>query len=303
MTALGSGTSVSRRALLRATGGAVGLSAVGTAGATDDDELFPDCPDATREPHAVLCETATMAACADAHPETLRLRSQVERTLGRRFPTVGSLLRQGYLPYFDVLRDDPLGYSHWLNPDYIGNGSLVDPDRPEAVLVDNRWWRPIGAMFVATDRGEPVAQVRPVYGDGDEACSPWHHHVGVPGRFAWWVYEKARAVQRAGDGATTVPFPCRTPCMMHVWTYPNPDGVYSHHPPPPENRGGRPAEPAGFDTDAIPGVDRLDWDCLPDDVVRKAKPERLPMDIDADALADEWREEADERGIFDRLGW
>ncbi|WP_255150810.1 hypothetical protein [Halorarius halobius] len=289
---------LTRRTLLRATGGGLGVAAVGTAaGGT-----VGDCPDATRRPAMRHCETAATAACADGHPETVRLRRRVERSLERRYATVGSLIEQGFVPYFDVLRTETGGYSHWLKPGYIGNGSVVDPERPEAVLVDNRWWRPIGVMFVATDAGEALGEVPTVYEDDDERCSPWHHHVGLPGRFAWWSYEKARAIRRADDGVPTVPFPCRTPCMMHVWTYPNPKGVYAHHPPPQENRGGPPAEDAGFDTWATPGEDVLDWDCLPDDVVEEARPDSLPAAVDASALAEEWRDEVAESGLLDRFG-
>ena len=52
--------------------------------------------------------------------------------------------------------------------------------------------------------------------------------------------------------------------MMHVWTFPHPESVYAHGAPPQENRGGPPAEPAGFETDATPGEDRLSWKVLPD---------------------------------------
>lgn len=294
---------VTRRAVLRTAGGSLGLAATGTA--TARSWSFGDCPNATRRPAMRPCDEGSTAGCSDDHPETVRLRARVDRALRRRYATVGSLIEQGFVPYFDVLsageRDS---YSHWLKPGYIGNGSLVDPERPEAVLVDNRWWRPIGAMFVATDRGEAVGDVPAVYGDGDDAdrCSPWHHHVGVPGRFAWWTYETVREARRRRGDASSVPFPCRTPCMMHVWTYPNPEGVYAHHPPPQGNRGGPPAAAAGFDTWATPGEDVLDWGCLPDDVVREAKPGSIPIEVDASVLATEWRDEVDDGGLFDRIG-
>jgi hypothetical protein len=60
--------------------------------------------------------------------------------------------------------------------------------------------------------------------------------------------------------------------MLHVWTYPNPKGVYAHDPPPRGNRGGPPAEDPGFETLAVPGEDELGWDALPDDFVSRYKP-------------------------------
>lgn len=61
--------------------------------------------------------------------------------------------------------------------------------------------------------------------------------------------------------------------MMHVWAYPHPEGVYAHGAPPPEYRPGDPANEAGFETDAEPGEDELDWNVLPETVVQRAKPD------------------------------
>lgn len=295
---------VSRRAVLRATGGTVGLPLAGTAradgdedgDAADDGDAGGNCPEATREPSMEPCPGASEDGCDDDHPRTVELRRAVRESLAERYPTVGSLLRQGYLPYFDLARPgEEGGYSHWLNPAYIGDDGTLDPERPESVLVDNEWWRPIGAMFVATDRGDRIETPPAVYG-GDGAdeprCSPWHRHVGLPGRFAWWFYRTVYEDDPVdadlglsvdgGDGPLSVTktasleLPCSTACMLHVWTYPNPDGVYAHGPPPRGNRGGPPAEDPGFDTDAIPGEDELGWDVLPEAVVEGAKPEWTP---------------------------
>ncbi len=283
-----------RRFVHAATGTALGISLVGT-GAADSDESHdhetdgqPDdrrCPKATLEPSMVDCAGATMEGCADDHPETVALQEAVTETLETRYPGIGALLEDDFVPYFDTIGGET-GYSHWLSPEYIGDDQLLDPERPESVLVDNETWRPIGVMFIATVTGEAV---RPpaVYDEGvdddserdtendsedderdgedDEArCSPWHAHAGLPGRFAWWYYQKVY------EGNPQLRLPCRTPCMMHVWAIDHPDGVYAHGAPPTDDRD--PAEPE-IETDADPETDTLEWDTLPDSVTPDRRPE------------------------------
>lgn len=272
---------VSRRTLLRASAGTAALSAVGSARADDGDRTIDlarrfgrDCPDATIEPGTAHCEGASMEGCADDHPATVDLHSAVTDALESRYPDVDALLEAGYKPYFDTLETGDDSWSHWLSPDFIGDGDLLNPERPESVLVDNETWRSIGVMFVATQEG---ASVEPpaVYGDGDAAadrCSPWHAHTGLPGRFAWWFYRQTYE-GAAADG--DLEFPCRTPCMLHVWTVDHPESVYAHDAPPQEDRDVDPAAEPTFDTDAVPGEDDLGWEALPEDAV----PDELPADL------------------------
>ena len=251
------------------------------------------------------CDGASMDGCADDHPETRELREAVRETLEERYPTVGALIDDGFLPYFDSLDRDEGGWSHWLSPDNIDDDGILDPDRPESVLVDNERWEPIGVMFIATRDGETVDPPPAVYEDGDAGevededdsegserdegdgsdgerghkdhgdptrCSPWHYHAGLPGRLAWWYYQEVYANEHE-DGSRRLP--CRTPCMLHVWTVEHPDGVYAHGGPPAEYREGPEADDAGFETDAEPDDDELGWDVLPDELV----PDRLPGDV------------------------
>ncbi|EMA41906.1 hypothetical protein C446_04615 [Halobiforma nitratireducens JCM 10879] len=282
------------------------------------------------------CEGASTAGCADDHPVTVALREAVEETLEQEYPDVGALVDDGFKPYFDTLDRDDDGWSHWLNPAYIGDDAVLDPERPESVLVDNDSWRSIGVMFIATREGEPIAPP-PVYdvdegvawmpeaeadaletneaggqeGNGDEMggeheggdrhepgqeggdehehehehppaddpdrCSPWHYHAGAPGRFAWWFYQQAYEREFA-DGDARVP--CRTPCMMHVWTVDHPAGVYAHGGPPPEYREQPPADDPGLETDARPGEDELDWDVLPEEVTPEERPESISLGLE-----------------------
>ncbi|MFB6169908.1 MAG: hypothetical protein ABEJ06_02065 [Haloarculaceae archaeon] len=222
-------------------GGTVGVSGLGSARAAAGSAADERCPEATVEPSVVPYDDSLHEVCADDDPATASLQADVRRSLESTLPTVGSLLDAGFVPYFDFFTEGTV--SHWLDPESLGDDSVMDPDRPASVLVDHTWWRPIGVMFVATREGEPVDPPPTVYADGDGGdCAPWHAHVGLPSRYAWWKY---RAVYQ-GDWE----FPCRTPWMMHVWRYPHQENVYAHAPP--EDRGGPPAEPPGFETDADP---------------------------------------------------
>ncbi|WP_049912649.1 hypothetical protein [Natrialba hulunbeirensis] len=364
---------ISRRTVLQASGSAAALSVFGTGAASADGAngpgeghaAFERCPDATVRPSMGHCEGASMEGCADDHPVTIELREAVQQTLESEYPDAGALLDAGFKPYFDTLDvADEDGWSHWLNPEFIGDDDVLDPTRPESVLVDNSSWRSIGVMFIATRDGEAVEP--PVvydedgagrdddgdddygahhgdgngegdsyshsHGDGhehengngyghdehgddehgnddhehsddehghddhghdghehdehghddhgdetDTHCSPWHYHAGLPGRFAWWFYQQAYETQFT-DGEKTLP--CRTPCMMHVWTIDHPEGVYAHDAPPAEYREQPPVAEAGFETDADPSTDDLGWDVLPE----QERPAQLPHEIELPLL-------------------
>ncbi|WP_126662654.1 hypothetical protein [Haloterrigena salifodinae] len=289
---------VSRRTLLRASAGTAAFSTVGvgSAGASGSNAAgtpwFDDrCPDATLEPNMGHCVENGIEGCADDHPTTTELRSGVQAVLEEHYPDVGALVDAGYQPYFDTLEREDASYSHWINPEYVGDDAVLDPERPESVLVDDESWRSIGVMFIATRNGEEIDPPA-VYGgeasdaqpaddapigataDPETPCSPWHYHSGLPGRFAWWYYKQAYEHDFA-DG--DIDLPCRTPCMLHVWAIDHPESVYAHNAPPAESREQEPAAEAGFETDAEPGTDELGWDVLPDDL----QPEQRPEDLTA----------------------
>ncbi|WP_252698693.1 hypothetical protein [Natronosalvus vescus] len=283
---------IRRRTLLTVAAGTAGLSASGigtaTANRSEGFRSVSRCPDATIGTDMAPCEGASVDGCADDHPKTMELRERARETIDTRYDTVGKLIDRGFVPYFDVKRPGTSsGWSHWLNPEYIGDHVLLDPDRPESVLVDNELWRPIGLMFIATIDGDPVDVPPTLYtqdgaedgidgtddtDDTDGRCSPWHYHRGLPGRFAWKYYRQVYE-RDYRDGELSIP--CRTPCMMHVWAVPHPDGTHAHGAPPPENRGGPPANDPGFDTDVDPDEEPLGWSVLPDAVV----PDRKPRDL------------------------
>ncbi|SEO56483.1 hypothetical protein SAMN04487948_103255 [Halogranum amylolyticum] len=237
---------VSRRRLLSALGATAGFATVGVGEvrATRSGRDAESCTETTVGPSMVHYNDSIHEVCSDDAPETVAIREAVKTSLADEYPTVGALIDAGYIPYFDFFADG--SWSHWINPEFIGDDSMVDPSRPESVLVDHTWWRPIGVMFMATVEGERRDPPPTVYED-DGACVPWHAHVGLPGRYAWWKYQTVY-----GDVSE---FPCRTPWMMHVWNYPHSESTYAHAAP--EYRGGPPAEDPGFETDADPNEEEL----------------------------------------------
>ena len=275
----GSAAVFSRRAVLRATGAGASVFAVGTASADGDsgNATTDYCAQTTHDPKMVPYVEGGMEACADDHPVTQRLQEGVAMSLEENFPTVGALIDDGYVPYFDFY-SAPEGddISHWINPEYLGNDAILDPARPESIMVDHHWWRPLGVMFIATRDGEEIDPPPAVYepetesgddaaktadGEGTDPCLPWHTHVGFPGRKSWLKY---RAAYDDTWDAIKGGLPCRTPWMLHIWAYEHPEGVYAEGSLPRGSRGGPPAEPAGFQTDAVPGEDDLDRDALLD---------------------------------------
>ena len=198
------------------------------------------------------------AGCDDDHPETQRLRAEVQHSLTHLYPDPAMLIAQGYIPYFDAQIPGAVateGIGHWLNPEYIDNGVELDPTRPESILTDE-WHRPIGVMFIENNDGQDPTPVY-VNDDGTE-CSPWHPHTDMPARIGWWYYRQLHDGAAYNDGEV-VPDEV-TPAMMHMWAVDNPNGVYAAHDyPPADSREGFPPPRPGYDTPATP----LD-DALPD---------------------------------------
>ncbi|MFC7195934.1 hypothetical protein ACFQL4_17015 [Halosimplex aquaticum] len=207
MTTGGDPPAFSRRAVLRTSGGALGLLSAGTVQATGEGGESNDaCSETTVKPSTVPYDDSLSSVCRDDHPETTALQSDVQAALRDRYPTVGSLVDDGFVPYFDLFGAGDSGWSHWLNPDHLRDESVVDATRPESVLVDHKWWRPIGVMFAATRDAERVDPPPSVYEDEDDggACTPWHAHVGLPGRYSWWKF-RALYVRELGEDRLGLP--------------------------------------------------------------------------------------------------
>lgn len=169
----GDGPGVSRRTLLRASAATITVpgAGAGTASARSRSRgrgpaVESRCPDATLRPSMGHCAGATAAGCSNDHPAAIELHGAVAEVLESRYPDAGTLLEAGFKPYFDTLDGDD-GWSHWLHPEHIGDDAMLDPRRPESVLVDNDSWRSMGVMFIATVDGEPV-EPPPLYAVDDD---------------------------------------------------------------------------------------------------------------------------------------
>jgi hypothetical protein len=158
-------------------------------------------------------------ACEESRPEVQRVVQGVKHSLKVIYPNITTLIARGYFPYADA---PLLGLSgrqgHWINPGYLEDGRLMDPDRPESILVD-RWNRPIGVMFIADDPHEPGPDLY-VAEDGTP-CNAWHYHSEITADAYWYAYKYAYSGDtQEGD----LQPPDRTPDLMHVWAY-GADGI------------------------------------------------------------------------------
>jgi hypothetical protein len=256
--------------------------------------------------------------CTDWPEPTKQIIVESRESLTQVYNDVGTLIAMGYIPYFDVVTPGPTGgVSHWLHPGYIGDNHYEpNPLRPDSIILDNQWWKPIGPMYIATEEGEvhwkneeeEIMEVRDAWGYENACgeCYPYHPHDGVAGRFAWWYY---RQVHEQDAAAGDVMLPCYTAPMMHSWIYPTPDGPHgaTSGAPPRKYRPGGPPNQPGYPAPVDPGEASLSLDVLPAAVRETAMPERLARELEViDDLPAEYLETTPiseiEALMDDRLG-
>jgi hypothetical protein len=140
------------------------------------------------------------------------------------------LTREGLARYRDpeAARDDGYfnstpgvgGVNHWINLEYMRDGRILDPERPENLM----YYRTtsgkdilVGAMFVMQGPGELGPAV------GGE-MTRWHLHPGY-----CWAPAGFPVSPSANEGNRCPPgqFLADTPEMIHVWVVPNPHGVFA----------------------------------------------------------------------------
>ncbi len=253
-------------------------------------------PEACHEEHGGdPCTEAAWPDCTDWPQATIDvIEASREALTSPAYNNPGSLIALGYIPYFDVALPGPGydGVSHWLNPRFIGDGNYEPtPWRPDSVILDNQWWKPLGPMYVATEDGDPhwrdeaagMMEVRDAWGYENDCgeCFPFHPHDGLPGRFAWWYYRQVHESQYTSGEPGDLTLPCYTAPMMHAWIYPTPYGPHgaTSGAPPREYRPGGPPNRPGYPTPATPGEDELGLDLLPEAVQAAAMPDRLEREL------------------------
>lgn len=185
--------------------------------------------------------------CDQNRPEVRDIIAGTRDAFDNIFPNITAMAARGYLPYVDAPLFGLSGrQGHWLNPNFIGDKypkghpkegqpRLMDPKRPEGILVD-RWNRPIGAMFIADD---PYVPGPNLYMDNETnvACNAWHYHTETLADAYWYAYKYGYSGDiQEGD----IEPPDRTPDLMHVWRYGEYKYQFNHKAPPQDQMPGDP---------------------------------------------------------------
>ena len=139
-----------------------------------------------------------------------------------QFADVTTISAQG----FQSIGDASTGFEHFINRDYIGDESFLDPNRPESLVyqVDGEQRTLVSAMYIARDR----AIDDPELVDFGGALMQWHVHENL----CWKLDENGKPVvagvtDEAGKCAPgTVNAGGRNP-MVHVWIAPHECGPFA----------------------------------------------------------------------------
>ena len=193
--------------------------------------------------------------CEESRPEVQDIVQGVKRSLKVIYPNISTMTARGFYAYFDA----PLfgvsgGQGHWLNPGFLEDGHVMDPERPEGILTD-KWNRPIGVMFITDD---PDSRGPDLYvADDGTPCNAWHYHSEITADSYWHLYRYGwRGDLSRGDWQPDE----RSPDLMHVWAY-GADGIgtkadgtqenlykyqWTHAKPPDRYMPGNPDSPEDF---------------------------------------------------------
>lgn len=153
--------------------------------------------------------------CDENNPAVKAEVNGVKDALANLYPDISTMAARGYLPYIDAPLFGMSGrQGHWLNPAYIQDGHVMDPKRPEGILVD-RWNRPIGVMFIADDPDVPGPDMYVDQTTG-VACNGWHYHGELAADAYWYAYKYLYSGDTLNGDLQP---PDRTPDLMHVWAY------------------------------------------------------------------------------------
>lgn len=120
--------------------------------------------------------------------------------------------------YVQLTQDLPGIAAHFVNPRYLADGEMMNPEKPEFLLYTKRLdgnWRLVGTMFY----DEKNTEAAPSYfGPLDQ----WHLHENL-----CFTGAAVRTVTGAADckGGLYVK---KTAWQLHVWVVPSATGVFSH---------------------------------------------------------------------------
>ena len=174
--------------------------------------------------------------CDEHNPKVQAIIQGVRDSLTNSFPDITTMIARGYSPYADAPLFGMSGrQGHWLNPGYMEDGHIMDPARPEGILVD-RWNRPIGVMFI---EDQPETPGPDIYTNPDGSpCNAWHYHSEITADAYWYAYKYgwSNDVQE-GD----IEPEDRSPDLMHVWRYGDYKYQWQHAAPPADQMPGDPS--------------------------------------------------------------
>ena len=124
-------------------------------------------------------------------------------------------MRAGYV---QLTQDLPGIAAHFVNPAYLADGHMLDPERPEFLLYTKRLdgnWRLVGVMFYQ----EASTDVAPSFFGPLDA---WHRHENL-----CFVGPNVRVATDQADCRGGL-FVKETAWQLHVWVVPSDNGVFAH---------------------------------------------------------------------------
>ncbi len=152
--------------------------------------------------------------------ELLALIDATEAALPAKFPTAATRAELdtalGDMGYYNFGVTAPGGYDHWINPGWLFDEHLIDPEFPESLvyeLGDDDKWHLVSAMFML----DPAIGMDDI--PEDIAWLPgWHGHPELcthpNGTFGGITDPESPSCPPGTSQATT-------PVMMHVWIVDN----------------------------------------------------------------------------------
>ena len=121
---------------------------------------------------------------------------------------------------FQSIHDGATGYEHYLNREFMSDGQVLDPDRPESLVYQVRGGQKqlVAAMYMA-EPGTTLDTTPEIGG----SLTQWHIHDNL-----CFGPNGAVAGLTRGDGTCAPPLVKPEPVpMIHVWIVPNPCGPFA----------------------------------------------------------------------------
>ena len=186
-------------------------------------------------PHKYLCD--------ENNPVVKAQITGVQDSLKTRFPSMSVMAARGFSPYVDAPIAAQQGQGHWLNPNMINDGHIMDPRFPEGILVD-MYGRPIGVMYIEDSPSTPGPDM--YVAEDETPCNAWHYHTEFFADTYWDVYKYGWSDALSKGDYEPEP---RSPDLMHVWAYGSYADQWKHDKP----KSGMPGQPTPSEQLALIG--------------------------------------------------